>query len=249
MSITRFGNELSTKVEQPGSGKIQVSADGVVVMTRIWQVDNDRIWQEIPNVKFSDPVYPNLFCVDVTVDPGKAKHAIITATFQGYQTLPPVIYEFQNSRMDRPIALHPKFMDTGAGQMGEIAGTEAKYKSLDPINGAFIKFFDGTSGTVGGKTKDNKFRGIEAYIVGSATFRKTSFSTTPNFSQTGVGKLTPPEAGPWAATIPDAGNTAHSWLLVENSCSNLLKGASILWQIVRVWQYNSQGWMTEIYSA
>lgn len=233
----RFGDQLSTKREQPGSGKIQMGPDGVIMLTRIWQVDTDYRWSEMPYPRQPDTEFNELFCVDVQVEPSKGKHTIMTATFQGFKTLPPVIYEFQNSRMDRPIQLHPDF--------GKIPGMgELQYRVVDEKQGgAFIKFFDGTNGE-----KNNKFRGIEAYIVGSASFRRTEFAIEPDFSQTAVGKLQVPDAGPWASKLPDPLNAAHSWLLVENSCSNLLKGASILWQRVRVWQYNQLGWMPEIYS-
>jgi hypothetical protein len=154
-------------------------------------------------------------------------------------TLPPTIYEFANSRFDRPITLHPNFNTTS------VFPDETKSYSIpDPSTPSikvFLKFKDADP-----VPANNKFRGVEAYITGSAQWRKTSYSIQPDFSQTDVGKLNAPETGPYTG-LPDQNNINNSWLKIEKTSVNLLKGASILWQTTEVWQFNVDKWLTEIY--
>ena len=250
----RFGNQLGALVERPNSPKVEFMADGVVMITRRWSIDSLNDIVLAPKPMDTDPLGYNAKCVSTVVTNGPQEQSEVVSTFQGYVTLPPSIYEFANSRMDRPIQMHPSFNDVtkfppeAKLYQPIVPGvTFVNPTTANPLgsNAMFVKMND-----VGTSTSDPnaKFRGIEAYIVGSAQFRKTSFSLSPDFDQTDVGKLSAPSAGPYSATLPDPSNTNHKWLKIEKTCVNMLKGASILWTITEVWQYNDLGWLTEIYS-
>lgn len=243
--IKTFGtlpNVLQASNQQADSPQMEVQADGTILITRRFVVDKANAGGALPAPRSGDPLgeYTGVKVVTATSRPFKPDMAIIEVVLQGYLTLPLTIYEFQNSRMDRPIQMHPKF-NTSPG-MGE-----SKYRVTQltgPSAGAWLKFYDGPNTA----TKDHKFAGIENYVTGSAQWRKTSFSATPDFDQTDVGKLNAPEVGSYGATVPDVSNTGNHWLKLEKTCRNMLRGASILWEITEVWQYNSLGWMPEIYS-
>ena len=250
----RFGNQLGALVERPNSPKVEFMADGVVMITRRWSIDSLNDIVLAPHPKDYDPLGYNAQCISTVVTNGPQEQSEVVSTFQGYVTLPPSIYEFANSRMDRPIQMHPDFNDVTvfpcASKLYQpiIQGvTYTEPTDANPIgqNAMFVRFKD-----IGTNSSDAnaKFRGIEAYIVGSAQFRKTSYSLVPDFDQTDVGKLSAPSAGPYSATLPDPYNSAHKWLKIEKTCVNMLKGASTLWTITEVWQYNDLGWLTEIYS-
>ena len=238
----RFGNQLAAMVESADSPRVEMMADGVVMITRKWKVDSGRDLLLCPKPKDADPLGFHARCVSTTIEHGPGRMSVVTSTFQGYITLPPTIYEFANSRMDRPIQIHPKFLTIPG--MGE-----EKYRTKDPVSGVFIKFWDQVEATdPQGSAKDAKFRGIEAYIVGSAQWRKTSYALQPDLDQTDVGKLSAPESGGYTG-LPDANNSLKKWLKIEKTCRNMLKGASILWEITEVWQYNDLAWVTEIYGS
>lgn len=246
----RHGNQLNSLVERPDSPKVELMADGVVMITRRYAIDSLNDIVLAPKPKDPDPLGYHAKCVSTNVVHGPQNQSEVVCTFQGYIYLPPTIYEFANSRMDRPIQMHPKFTD-GSTFGSEDPTSPSCYKvfekidpnlPLGPNNQYFVKFKDaGTNPAL------LKFRGIEAYIVGSAQFRKTSFALQPDFAQTDVGKLNAPESGPYGATLPDPTNAGKHWLKIEKTCVNMLKGASILWQITEVWQYNDLGWVEEIY--
>lgn len=252
----RHGNQLAALVERPDSPKVEFMADGVVMITRRYAIDSGSDIAMAPKPKDLDPLGYNARCVSTQVVHGVQNQSEIISTFQGYTSLPPNIYEFANSRLDRPIAMHPNFNDPSIfppstkvyepippfTEKSMVAPTDAS-----PYGGkgcVFSKFQD-----VGDSLNDPKikFRGVEAYIVGSAQFRKTAYATEPDFDQTDVGKLSAPESGPYWMTLPDPTNSGKHWLKIEKTCVNMLKGASILWTITEVWQYNDLGWLSEIY--
>lgn len=240
MGITLFGNNLSALEEQVESGRFEITAEGVMVVTRVWKATYAVAIANAPAVRSADPGGTGALCISVTIDREAGDIAIVRATYQGYLYLPFTIYEFANTRQERPIEMHPNFNDA--------AKFPDAVKFFDPdmlLQGkkVFVKFQDSDP-----TATNNRFRGIEAYITGSAQWRKTSYSTTPDFDQTDVGRLNAPEAGPYGG-LPDAGNAGKTWLKMEKTCRNLYKGASLLWEITEVWQYNRDGWRDEIYGT
>lgn len=242
-AITRFGDSLLNPVEQADSPKVEFQADGVAIISRHWVIDNSQaeFFQPLPGEL--DPSFAySAKCVSSISELGEGSQAHVRAVFQGYLTLPPTIYEFQNSRLDRPIQMNPNFEDIGDN-------FKVFSPILDPTTGAptgnqtFVKFQDAST-----TEADNKFAGVESYIVGMAQWKKTAYATSPDFSQTDVGKLSAPEIGPWTGNgIPDPANDDKSWLKIDKTCFNLLKGASILWLITETWLYNADGWLEEFY--
>lgn len=240
MAITIFGNNLSLLVEQPQSGAYNLTAEGIFTITRIWRATYDVCVANAPGVRSIDPYGTNALCIQVDITRESPNLGTVTAVYQGFLNLPFTIYELSNSRMERPIGMHPKFLDTSvfpeSCKVFEIPDAVAAI----PI---FVKFKDvGTDGD-----PDLKFRGIESFIVGNVQWRKTSYSQTPDFSATDVGKLSAPETGSFTG-LPDQSNSGKKWLKIEKNCRNIYKGASLLWEINEVWQYNELGWTTEIYS-
>lgn len=231
-SYTRFGDPLNNLVESPDSPRVEFMADGVVMITRKWKCDSGSDIALAPKPKALDALGYSARCVSTVIQHGAANISEIVSTYQGYVTLPPNIYEFANSRFDRPIQMHPQFMNNS------VFPTSTKY--IPTATGMFEKFKDV------GSVADTKFRGVEAYITGSAQWRKTSYSLQPDLEQTDVGKLSAPEVGSYTG-VPDASNAGKSWLKVEKTTVNMLKGASIMWVTTEVWQYNVDKWLTEIY--
>jgi len=235
----RFGDQLTQLREQSDSPRVEFQADGVVLISRHWKVDSGSNLALAPKPKDLDALGYHARCVTSVIQHGKQNISDIMATYQGYVTLPPSIYEFSNSRFDRPIQLHPQF--NNPSYFPDATKAYAVPDPATPTVKVFVKFKD--SDPVGA---NNKFRGVEAYITGSSQWRKTSYALNPDFDQQDVGKLNPPETGPYVG-LPDQLNTLNSWLKIEKTCVNLLKGASILWQITEVWQFNLDRWVIEIY--
>lgn len=242
MSSNLFGNVLSTLVEQPNSGTYNFTAEGIFTVTRIWRAKYDACLSQAPQVRSIDPLGSNGLCISVDIIRMPPDLGEVTAVYQGFLYLPFTIYELTNSRMERPIAMHKDFLDVSkfplASKLFDIPDPVGA-----PTDKSFTKFKDvGTAGD-----PNLKFAGVESFIVGNVQWRKTSYSQTPDFSATDVGKLNAPEAGPYTG-LPDQSNAAKKWLKMEKNCRNIFKGASLLWEINEAWQFNDLGWLTEIYS-
>lgn len=241
MAITTFGDPQNTLTVQPDSGAYNFTAEGIFTVTRIWKAKYDVCLANAPQVRSLDTLGSNGLCISVDIVPIPPNLALMTAVYQGFLYLPFTIYELSNSRMERPIAMHPDFLDVSkfpeACKLFDIPDPN------EPLKKSFAKFKDvGTSGD-----PNLKFAGVESFIVGNVQWRKTSYSQTPDFDAADVGKLNAPEAGPYTG-LPDQSNTAKKWLKLEKNCRNMFRGASLLWEINEVWQYNDLGWLEEIYS-
>lgn len=239
-----FGNQLLDRLELPESPTVNITANGTVMITRRWKVNGSVNISQMPLPRQLDPLGYNARCVGSVSTPGPGNISMIESTFQGYITLPITIYEFANSRLDRPINQHPNF--------NNVTFFPANTKVLDPVSGQFQKFKD--AGTSGDPTIT--FAGVEAYITGSSLWRKTSYSITPDFNQADVGTLNAPEAGANTglpnqsnALLPGNPPGRRSWLKMEKNCVNELLGASIIWRITETWQFNQYGWLGQIYSV
>lgn len=250
MSI-KHGATLGLKIEQSDSPGIEFQADGTVLVSRKWKCGKQEALGLCPRARSQDAAFENqtglkVFCVNSKVEPQPGSWALISASYQGYETLPPIIYEFQNSRMDRPIVLHPKFNDKSV-----FPDACKVFDKIDPNlpAGAGNRFFSKFKDSKAETEPDSviKFAGVTGFVVGTAQWVKTEFSEEPDFDISDVGTLQAPEVGPYLGDVPDAANTGRHWLKVDKSCSNLLRGASILFQTREVWLYNSLTWLREIY--
>jgi hypothetical protein len=246
--VTRFGDQLGSKAESKGSRRVEFMADGVVNITHTFNVDSGADLTSAAKPKDLDTFNSTYHarCVSSLIEPLGGNQSRITEQYQGYIYLPPTIYEFNNSRFDRPINMHPKFNDV------TVFPEDTKvYRDVSEagviVGKTFDKFVDYVPG---GDPNDARlrFRGIESYITGSSQFRRIMFLTAPVFDQGIVGKLCPPDSGTYSG-LPDPYNVLHSWLCIENSCVNMLRGASIMWTLTTVWQYIKEGWSTDIYET
>ena len=243
-----FGNNITSLIETPLSGAFNLNAEGIFTVTRIWEADYDVCVANAPQPRSVDPLGTNALCIQVDISRRSPRIGTITAVYQGFLYLPLTVYELSNSRMERPISLHPDFND--------VSKFPYACKMFEPvIDGAtgaptgkenFVRFKDSDQPNPD-TNPNNKFRGIESYVVGSVQWRKLAYSQTPDFDALDVGKLSAPEAGPFTG-LPDQSNSAGKWLKMEKNCRNIYKGASLLWEISEVWQYNDKGWLSEIYS-
>jgi len=172
--------------------------------------------------------------------------AIVRATYQGIWNLPFTTYQLEASRYEHPIQYHPDFNDpTKFGTwVGDTSGGE-QTKMFETITEggvtakAFTKFRD-----IGSSASDPvcKFRGISAYMVASAVWRKTSYTLTPTFGVTGLFKIDAPDTGGlWSIS-----NTSQ-WLKADKTFRNMYRGASVIWEVQESWLYNQNGWLSEIY--
>lgn len=240
-------------ISTDGDGKVSFDTDGSCFVERVWTCSyvNALALCPRPRSAASAPVtgVSNLKCINSSVERLKPDAAIVRATYQGTWRLPFTIYQMDASRYERPITYHPDFANAAkfGTYVGDTSGgeqTKLARKLEDPTGGSggayvFDKFRDiGTAAQI-------KFRGIEAYMVATATFRKTSYDIQPDFGLAGIFKLGAPETG--GTAIPDPANTNRSWLKADKTCRNLYRGASEIWEIQESWLYNANGWLTEIY--
>lgn len=256
-----FGSALESlnDAEQPFSPQVDFQANGVVMITRTWKVNRDNDLGLMPNIKDLDDLTEySAKCISVNLTGIAGVWTEIVAVYQGYTTLPPTIFEFVNARLDRPIQMHPRFLDEAVFPKDtKVFDKINPDKEAGEGNQIFSKFKDVIS-TVAPITTEAmcRFRGIESFIVGSAQWRKTTYSLVPDFDNSDVGALNPPNTGEGDFTppdppingLPDQFNAENTWIKVEKTCVNMMQGASILWIITEVWLHNDLGWTEEIYN-
>lgn len=246
MSISWFPAALGSLNTTEGDGKISFDTDGSIIIDRVWVGPNyEAAYALCPKPRHTAPAGTpgtNTLCIASSIERLKPDVTIVRATYQGIWNMPFTIYQMDANRYERPIQYHPNFNDATKFPLN----SKIIVAQTDPTTGAsfmvFQKFRD-----IGSSISDPvaKFRGIEAYLVATACFRKTSYALNPDFGLDKVFKLDAPEHGGYS--IPDPSNSSKRWLKGDKTCRNLYRGASQIWEIGETWLYNINGWLSEIY--
>lgn len=248
-TIKWFPGALAGAQSTDGDGKVSFDTDGSIFIERRWVCRYQDAFTLCPKPRdFAPAGTPgtNTRCITSGYERSKPDSAIISATYQGIWNMPFTTYQLEASRYERPITYHPDFANTAkfGTYVGDTSGPE-QTKLARPVNDAvtgavlaytFDKFREiGTAAQI-------KFRGIEAYMVATAVWRKTSYTLTPVFGVSGLFKIDAPDTGGlW--TVADA----NQWLKADKTFRNLYRGASEIWEVQESWLYNKNGWLTEIY--
>lgn len=258
MSTIWFPGAIAGLQPTTGDGKVYFDTDGSIFIDRVWKCAYANAFSLCPKPRDAAPVGTpgqNNFCITSGFERDGGDSAKVTATYQGIWYMPFTVYQMDASRYERPITYHPKF--NNASVFGDKVGSTSSYAHTkvyrsvpDPVTGAtvasvFDKFLD-ISPTNDSTDPNCKFRGIEAYMVATATWRKTSYQLQPDCSLSNIFKLDAPETG--GIVIPDGGNAGKSWLKADKTCRNMFRGASQVWEIQESWLYNANGWLSEIYA-
>jgi len=245
---------MSTIVWFPGSiaglkptsndGKVSFDADGSIIIDREWKCRYADAFSLCPKPRTAAPEGTpgyNTLCISSGYERFRPDGAIVRATYQGIWNMPFTVYEMDASRYERPIQYHPDFNDASKFPVA----SKIMKGVTDPNTGATVLVFDRFKDICDTANDDScKFRGVEAYMVPSGTFRKTSYTTIPDFSLDGVFKIGTPETGGHPIRGGD-----NVWLKADKTCRNMYRGASQIWEIQETWIYNENGWLTEIYGS
>lgn len=279
-----YGNDLSQPVEQPA--EYEVTADGVLTITRRWKgtltscgAFQHKVRSPMPLWDIShgsNPYINNSKCLCVTsrIYWVGGEVYMLEEQYQGTFYLPFSIYQWQTQRLDRPIAMHPRFNGTYLGSdvmkfnrdwtydlaapgiwngfpNWQIGSPTTRSVTLSGDTSTQVNYLDGTNST---SATPNRYRGIEDYVVASGIWHRTSFTLNPALT-TKLWHLDAPYiADPsipasLLASIPDSSNAGNSWLKSQEDVQNMYRGASEIWQVDESWWYNSLGWLPEIYVA
>jgi hypothetical protein len=183
----------------------------------------------------------------------KPDAALVTSVYQGIWNMPFTVYQMDASRYEKPIVYHPAFNNPAI--FGDYVGSTSQYTQtkltrgiVNPSSGVIDTYVFDKFKDIGAGVNDPSciFRGIEAYMVATATFRKTSYALAPDFMLSKCFVLDNPETG--GLSIPDPSNEKKSWLKADKTCRNMYRGASQIWEIQESWLYNANGWLPQIYN-
>ena len=228
-------------------GKVSFDTDGSIFIERSWTCVYNNAFALCPKPRDAAPAGTpgtNTRCITSSYERWKADAAIVRATYQGIWNMPFTVYQMDASRYERPITYHPQFNNEAVfgasvpgGQYPWTKIVDGQIKSGVRAS-TFIKFRD-----VGQTDDEVKFRGIEAYMVATAVWRKTSYTLTPTFTLDNLFKIdTPDTGGLWSVS------NQNQWLKADKTYRNMYRGASQVWEIQESWLYNQNGWLTEIYA-
>jgi hypothetical protein len=240
-----------------GDGEVTFDTDGSIFITRVWAGAFQSCLDLCPKPRdFPPPNTPglNVRCIESSVKRLRPDAGQVTARYQGIWNMPFTTYQMEASRYEKPIIYHPKFNDASVfgvpvGNPNNETGNplQTKFYDVQKINNVDYPYFKAFANlTKAGSAVSTKFAGIEAYMVATATFRKTSYALSPDFGLANIFKLNAPETG--GSSVPDASNASKSWLKADKTCRNLYRGASQIWEIQESWLYNANGWLEAIYS-
>ena len=248
-TITWFPSALSGATPYEGDGKVSFDTDGSIFIERVWRCRYADAFTLCPKPRSFAPAGTpgtNTQCINSGYERLKPDAAIIRASYQGIWNLPFTTYQLEASRYERPITYHPDFAnvtkfgtwvgDTSGGEQTKVARIVT-----DNLTGTQTRVFDKFLDI--GTTAQIKFRGIEAYMVATAVWRKTSYTLTPTFGVSGLFKIDAPDTGGlWSISNPS------QWIKADKTFRNMYRGASEIWEIQESWLYNANGWLSEIYS-
>ena len=246
-TIKWFPGNLAGAQSTDGDGEVSFDTDGSIFIERRWVCRFQDAFTLCPKPRdFAPAGTPgtNTRCITSNYKRQKPDAAIISATYQGIWNMPFTVFHMDASRYERPITDHAQFnneavfgSDKPGGQYPWTKIVEAQIKS-GVTAARFIGFRD-----VGQTDAEVKFRGIEAYMVATAVWRKTSYTLTPTFTLDNLFKIdTPDTGGLWSVT------NNNQWLKADKTYRNMYRGASQVWEIQESWLFNANGWLTEIYA-
>ena len=225
---------LLAKLEQPEGDDITVNVDGVTTYRRVYRGNFVFLKANMPVIRSLDPngAY-NGRATTISLSREKPDLGVLVVEYTGSAALPLPTYELVASQHEVPITYHPDFPDW----TDYILPTTVKDPETLTWIASFEKFREFGS--------NNKFRGIEAYWLAAAVWRKTQYTYTPDTNFSNLFKLDAPETG--GNPLPDSSNTLKSWIRGDKSSRNLYRGASPIWETQEAWLYNPNGWLSEIY--
>jgi hypothetical protein len=246
-TITWFPGSIAGLQSTEGDGKVSFDTDGSIFIERVWACAYANAFSLCPKPRDFAPVGTpgtNTKCITSGYDRKLPDAAIVRATYQGIWNLPFTTYQLEASRYEHPIQYHPNFNNK------EIFPDNTKIIDTitDPVTkveaSVFNRFKDiSTLADPASRTDPTcKYRGISAYMVASAVWRKTSYTLSPVFGVSGLFKIDAPDTGGlWSVA------SASQWLKADKTFRNVYRGASAIWEIQESWLYNQNGWLSEIY--
>lgn len=249
-TISWFPAALGSLTPYEGDGKISFDTDGSILIDRIWSGPAyDTAYALCPKARDAAPAGTpgtNVFCINSSLERLKPDATIVRATYQGIWNMPFTLYQMDASRYERPIQYHPDFFNATKFPVNTKVYTTHEPTPPDTLTfPVFEKFRDAYDASVPADAAKVKFAGIEAYLVATACFRKTSYALSPDFGLANIFKLDAPETGGYS--VPDSSNSNRSWLKGDKTCRNMYRGASQIWEVGECWLYNANGWLSEIY--